>query len=145
MFISYISCAHYVCTIIHTIYLNHLKVVCMSFFIHKHFDVHFLNNKDFLLHSNSIFINWRKRNINTKLLSNPMVPRLCTGCPTAVNSWRVSVWYLIHTFWTFKASKTTLLRLCTALTIDGAIFLGNVIYLGSWFFSVFVIKRTVKK
>ena len=91
LFISYISCAHYVCTIIHTIYLNHLKVVCMSFFIHKHFDVHFLNNKDFLLHSNSIFINWRKRNINTKLLSNPMVPKLCTGCPTAVNSWRVSV------------------------------------------------------
>ena len=118
----------------------------MSFFIHKHFDVHFLNNKDFLLHSNNIFINWRKRNINTKLLSNPVVPKLCTGCPTApVNSWRVSVWYFIHTFWTFKASKTTHLRLCTALTIDGAIFLGNVIYLGSWVFLVFVIKRTVKK
>ena len=85
LLMSSISCAHWLCMhkYTHNLSKSFESSLQMSFFIHKYFDVHFLNNKDFLLHSNSIFISWRKCNINTKLSSNPVVPKLCTGCPTA--------------------------------------------------------------
>lgn len=119
----------------------------MSFFIHKHFDVHFLNNKDFLLHSNSIFINWRKRN-NTKPSSNPVVPKLCTGCPTA--PWWIHRGYLcdillIHSELS-KGKQNYSLEVMHSFNIRWRHVSWKYHILGKLgFFSVFVIKSTVQK
>lgn len=118
----------------------------MSFFIHKHFDVHFLNNKDFLLHSNSIFINWRKRNINTKPSSNPVVPKLCTGCPTA--PWWIHRGYLcdillIHSELS-KGKQNYSLEVMHSFNIGVAYVSWKYHILGKLGFSVFVIKYRQK-